>query len=356
MHIPSNSPLKEVPADYSPGEKYNRWFKIPSGLDKGKSMYYYDYTTNSNPQKTVLFVHGNPECSYTYRHIRDTIIASKEAVQIIAMDHIGFGISDQATFEMVDMHHAANLKLFLDFLDLTNILLVIHDWGGPIGIGALIDSPQRVAGIVLMNTTVFPMPKEGYTYSNFPFKILPWVLSPRLIPDGLWGGLAAYVVSNAHPQGFFTFLGNTLIRVGRHLFHSFDKKNPEYVWSQMLRSKMNARSSKRQVRQTGVWGYGYEYKDKKIGVVSNVSFYQYIQATISKKWGDEGTNIPVAGFFGMWDASGKKEVIQQWINALPRIQENLYQYENVGHFIEEYKGVEIGQTLIRFLSEKQEKA
>ena len=42
----------------------------------------------------------------------------------------------------------------------------------------------------------------------------------------------------------------------------------------------------------------------------------------------------------------------QWIKALPRIKEHLYQYENVGHFIEEYKGEEIGQLIIKFLAIK----
>ena len=313
MNIPSNTPLREVPNDYSPGEKCNFWFKIPNGRDGGKLMYYYDFSTHPNPEKIVLFVHGNPECSYTYRHIRDKIIRSSEPVRIIAMDHIGLGLSDQATYEMVDKHHANNLKLLIEFLDIKNIILVIHDWGGPIGIGALINSPERVANIVLMNTTVFPMPKEGFTYSNFPFKILPWAISPKLIPDNLWGGLAAYVVSNASPQGFFTFLGNTIVRLIKHLFHSFDKKNPEYVWSQMLRSKTNVRSSKRMVRQTAVWGNGYVYSDKQIGNISNILFYKNIQTTISQKWGAEGANIPIAGFFGMWDACGKQEVIKSML-------------------------------------------
>lgn len=341
----SNSPLKEIPKDYSPGAEYDCWFKIPAGPDKGKQMYYYDYNHKNKSQGVVLLVHGNPECSYTYRHIRDEIIKNQPTSRVIAMDHIGFGISDQATYEMVEIHHAQNLTYLIEELDLTNIQLVIHDWGGPIGIGSLIDMPERVSSIVVLNSTVFPMPKEGYTYTNFPFKTLPWAITPNIIPASLWGGVAGYVVSNANPQGFFTFTWNVIVRLMKHAFQTFEKESPEYVWSQMLRSTINAKSSKRQVRQTPVWGHGYEYQDKTVGLVSNKQFYQNIQDTIAQKWGAKGANIPIAGFFGMWDACGKKEVIDQWMVALPRIQEHLFTYEDIGHFIEEYKGAEIAKFL-----------
>lgn len=351
MHILSNTPLREVPKDYAPEKATHKWFDIPTGLDKGKRLYYYDYSNHPNPQKTVLFVHGNPECSYTYRHIRDEIIKVKKPVRIIANDHIGFGLSDQASYEMVEIHHAHNLKLLIEQLQLTNIILVIHDWGGPIGIGAFIDSPELLAGMVVLNSTVFPMPKSGYTYSNFPFRVLPWAITPTIIPTSLWGGVAAYVVSNGHPQGFFTFLWGAAKRMLWHARHSFDIQDPEYVWSQMLRSSMNAKSSKRQVRQTPVWGHGYTYHDPTIGKVSNKDFYRHIQHTLAEKWGKEGNPILIAGFFGMWDACGKQEVIQQWGEALPQINAHLYQFEEIGHFIEEYKGVEIGRLIGDFLED-----
>lgn len=283
MEVLSNSPLQKIPEDYTLGAPYNHWFIIPDGPDKGKKMFYYDFKTSKTSDKIVLFVHGNPECSYTYRHIRDEILTKEKNVRIIAMDHIGFGISDRATYEMIDIHHAFNLKLFIQALDLQNITLVIHDWGGPIGIGALIDTPEKVERLIVLNTTVFPMPSTGYEYTNFPFKILPWSYTPYFIPNSIWGGLAAYVVSNGHPQGFFTFVIG-VIRFWKHIRNSFDKEDPEYVWSQMLRDNLNSASSKRQVLQTPVWGHGYEYQDRKLGTVTNHQFYRNIQTTISTKW------------------------------------------------------------------------
>jgi len=113
----------------------------------------------------------------------------------------------------------------------------------------------------------------------------------------------------------------------------------------MLRDTMNVASSKRQVLQTSVWGHGYEYQDRIIGKVTNHEFYKNIQTSISEKW----KNIQVAGFFGLWDVCGKQEVIDQRRVALPQINNNLFQYEDIGHFIEEYKGKEIGLKIIEFL-------
>jgi pimeloyl-ACP methyl ester carboxylesterase len=121
--------------------------------------------------------------------------------RIVAMDHIGFGCSDQATYEMVDMHHARNLGEFVQALDLREITLVVHDWGGPIGIGALLLTPERVTNLVVLNATVFPIPRDGLTYENFPIPIVfPWSRTPKMVPDRLWGIHSAVAVT-AVPAG-----------------------------------------------------------------------------------------------------------------------------------------------------------
>ncbi len=51
------------------------------------------------PDETIVFVYGNPESSYTYRRIRDVLAVSSRPLRMIAMDQIGFGFSDQASFE-----------------------------------------------------------------------------------------------------------------------------------------------------------------------------------------------------------------------------------------------------------------
>lgn len=202
--ILTNTPLRSVPDDYLP-QGSARWYSIPEGPDAGKTMFYFDHG-DERAEATVVFVHGNPECSYTYRHVRQSLSAAGAGVRMIAMDHIGFGLSDQATFEMVDIHHASNLVQLVRHLDLRDVTLVVHDWGGPIGIGALIDEHERVRNLVVMNTTIFPMPGDGLTYENFPVAWLPWCRTPALAPDALWGGVAARVVSHGEPQSTARFM------------------------------------------------------------------------------------------------------------------------------------------------------
>lgn len=342
MEIPTNTPMRQPPADYCPAGS-ERWFKIPEGLDAGKTLFFLDHQTgDGEPDFTVLFVHGNPENCYTYRHVRDHLIASGRNLRIVAPDHIGFGLSDQADFEMVDMHHSANLIQLVRHLDLKNVVLVIHDWGGPIGVGAMIQDPQRVAGLAVMNTTVFPMPPDGYTYKNYPFPWFPWFLTAPLVPDALWGGVAAAVVGHASPQGFGSFLAMATKWMRRHATGKITADTPEYVWAQAFTTPSNIRSSKRNVRQTPRWGHGYRYTDARHGEQDNHAFYTEIQSRIGKEWGA----LPACGFFGQWDACGKDSVIAQWHEALPRMVQRTERYGDVGHFIEEYKGPEIGQGIL----------
>lgn len=349
MNVESNSPLQIVPEDYCPAGS-ELWFRIPDGYDAGKTLFYSDHVIGDQPpENTVLFVHGNPESSYTFRHIRDELIASQASLRLVAMDHIGFGVSDRATFEMVDMHHSANLLQLIRHLDLHNVTLVVHDWGGPIGIGACIQEPARVKHLVVLNTTVFPMPGDDITYTNYPISWCPWSKTPSLVPGALWGGVSAYVVSHTgQPQRTFRFLSNIVKYMLLHGLRQIPENTPEYVWSQMLRDPMNAKSSKRNVSQTPVWGHGYSYMDRVHGQQDNHVFYEMIQSSLPAAWGPQGQNIKVCGFFGQWDACGKGSVIRQWHKALPQMKAHTYAYPGVGHFIEEYKGPEIAEAILNF--------
>lgn len=342
LQIPTNTPLTRPPEDYCRAQDAC-WFQIPGGKDAGKVMFYYDITVGEEPpEATIVMVHGNPETSYTYRHIRDELIASGRPVRIIAMDHIGFGLSDQADFEMIDMHHAENLLQLVRFLDLTEVTLAIHYWGGPIGVGAFIEDPYRVRNLLVMNTSIFPMPKTGYTYTNYPHPVLTWALFPRLYPAFAWGGVAATAVTNGEPQGALSLIARAMRYTFAHVFNRLPKDSPEYVWAQSLRSTANALSSMRNVKQTPRWGYGYRYNDTSYGIQDNSEFYRLMQERVPEYWRD----CPAVGVFGQWDPCGKEEVIQQWHEALPCMKRHTLRYSDVGHFVEEYKGADIAREII----------
>ncbi len=344
--IETSTPLRHVPADYAPAGS-ERWFTLTEGPDAGRRIFYFDHTVGSgDPEQTVLFVHGNPECSYTYRHVWRALLDSGRPLRIIAMDHIGFGLSDQATFEMVDMHHAANLRQLVGHLDLRDVTLVVHDWGGPIGIGAFTDEPDRVAKLVVINTTVFPMPATGFTYKNFPFPWLAWCWTPFLIPGRLWGGVASYVVGHAEPQGTVRFLRGLTAHLVRYGRRRNPPGSPEAVFSEQFRSPANAIASKRHVRQTPRWGHGYRYEDPTHGPQDNHDFYARMQRMVPAKWGPAGRDIPAVGVFGAWDACGKEEVIAQWHAALPQMASRTLRFPDNGHFVEEHRGPEIAAAVL----------
>ena len=347
----SNSPLRAIPLDYFPDGAVESagWFTLPeqSTYDAGKRLFYYDYRTpGAEPEATIVLIHGNPENSYTFRDLRDALIASGRPMRIVAMDHIGFGLSDQADFEMVDMHHAENLLTLVRHLDLRDVTLAVHDWGGPIGIGAFSEEPDRVRNLVVMNTSIFPMPGEGLTYTNHPSEENPWSSTPDRISDDLWGGLAAAIILRSADEG-----GNLTLATLAHYFVQFQNSrfaeaSPEYVFSEQFRSIANARSSKRNVRQTPVWGHGYIYVDSIHGLQDNNAFYDRMQEVVPREWGVAGRNLDASGHFGQPDPVGKAEVLAQWHEALPRMVERTFTYPDVGHFVEEVKGPEIAQSIL----------
>jgi len=98
----------------------------------------------------ILFVHGTPTWSYEWRHL---IRAFSKTHRCIAADHLGFGLSERpAGFAYTPEAHAAVLAEFVDRLDLEPLILVVHDYGGPIGLPICLDRPGRVSRIVLINT------------------------------------------------------------------------------------------------------------------------------------------------------------------------------------------------------------
>lgn len=346
--IKSNSPLKSIPKDYFP-KNDGYWFQVPRGFDKGKIMFYRDSNVNTNnPDNTILFVHGNPECSYTYRNIIHLMTQQTEiGCRIVSMDHIGFGLSDHAMYQMVSMDHARNLLELIRELNLTNITLVIHDWGGPIGIGALLNEPERVSNLVVLNSTVFPIPKQGLTFKNYPIPWLGWCQTPYIIPDIFWGDFAAYAIFTT-PNNSISLLSNMVKNIALMEFDIYQNyhRSAQVVFKQQFQSKMNVKSSKRLVLQTKNWGYGNQYKDPSIGKRNTSEFYKMIQNTLTDKWGQK---IGAKALIGRWDPLGQNRVLTQWVRNLPQLKGNITIFEDTGHFIEEIKYKQIANAILALL-------
>ncbi len=104
----------------------------------------------------VLMVHGNPTWSFYWRRL---VLALSPRQRAIAVDHLGCGLSDKPLdypYRLED--HVANLAGLVQELDLQNITLVVHDWGGPIGLSAALQLQERIGRLVILNTGAFPPP------------------------------------------------------------------------------------------------------------------------------------------------------------------------------------------------------
>ncbi len=101
----------------------------------------------------LLMVHGNPTWSFYWR---DLIRALSPRYRIIAVDHIGCGLSDKPrNYPYRLAQHVDNLVQLIERLDLKDVTLLAHDWGGAIGLGAALAQQQRFVRFVLFNTAAF---------------------------------------------------------------------------------------------------------------------------------------------------------------------------------------------------------
>lgn len=106
--------------------------------------------------QTILCVHGNPTWSFTFRRVLQECQGS---ARVVAVDHIGCGLSDKPQKYAYSLErHVGNLARLIDRLDLRRITLLVHDWGGAIGLGAALKEPTRVERFVILNTAAFPPP------------------------------------------------------------------------------------------------------------------------------------------------------------------------------------------------------
>jgi len=102
----------------------------------------------------IVLVHGDPTWGYLYRNF---IHALARHQRCIVPDHMGMGKSGipQEQYPYRLQHHIANFENLLLHLDLHDVTLVLHDWGGPVGLGFATRHPERVKRLVLMNTWAF---------------------------------------------------------------------------------------------------------------------------------------------------------------------------------------------------------
>lgn len=98
----------------------------------------------------LLFVHGTPSWSFDFRNV---IKQLRGSYRCVAIDHIGFGLSDKPEhYDYSTINHSRTLEQFIRLQNLESITLVLHDFGGPIGLNYAINHAGNVRGLVVLNS------------------------------------------------------------------------------------------------------------------------------------------------------------------------------------------------------------
>lgn len=162
--------------DFTPSRELypfeSRWFDSPAGR-----VHYVD----EGAGQPILMCHGNPTWSFQYRNV---IRALRERFRCIAVDYLGFGLSDRpAGFGYTPAEHATVVGELVRELDLSELIVMGHDWGGPIGTSVASSHPERVHGLVLGNTWFWPTDRRGRIFSAF---MSSWPLQQLILKRNLF--------------------------------------------------------------------------------------------------------------------------------------------------------------------------
>ncbi|HEU4563243.1 MAG TPA: alpha/beta fold hydrolase [Gemmatimonadaceae bacterium] len=289
-HIPSPSPGW---LDRSLYPFASHWFDSADGR-----MHYVDEGAGT----PVVFVHGTPTWSFLWRHL---IARLAPRHRVIAVDHLGFGLSEKppaAPYEPAD--HARRLVALLDSLDLSGATLVVHDFGGPIGLAAALGRSDRFARIALFNSWLWPLGDDPaiargarlagsrlgrllYRHLNFPVKVLmPKVMGNRsaLTPE-VHRHYAAPLATPDERMGAWAF-ARSLLGAGSWF---------EELWAQRARLRLK----------------------------------------------------PVLLLWGMKDPTFGPDYLARWRRELPEAE--VHTFPSSGHFVPEEAPAEAGAILERFV-------
>jgi haloalkane dehalogenase len=164
----------------------------PHYLDiNGHLLHYLDEGAGS----PVLMVHGNPTWSFYFRHLVNRL--SKE-FRTLVPDHIGCGFSDKPDPKTYDYTLASRVSDLDAFVAHTvpqgKLDLIVHDWGGMIGLAWALDHPDRINRVVITNTSGFFLPEtKRFPWMLWLVKYLNWFSVPAVLGLNLFAKGALYL-------------------------------------------------------------------------------------------------------------------------------------------------------------------
>jgi haloalkane dehalogenase len=265
-------------------------------LEMGR-MHYVD----EGQGEPIVMVHGNPTWSFLYRHV---IKEFSSGYRCIAMDHLGFGLSDKPTeWSYLPEEHSHNLAALLDSLGLNDITLVVQDWGGPIGLSYALDHPDKIKRLIILNTWMWPVNKDWYYFAFSKFT---------------GGFLGRFLIKR------FNFFA----RVIMPLAYGNSKKLTNEVHQHYLQPLQNAEERK------GCWVLPREITGST----------EWLDHLWSRR--EALADKPKLIVWGMKDIAFREKELNEWLDAYP--DSNVVRLENVGHYVQEEGKVELSQAMRLF--------
>ncbi|MCF2858406.1 haloalkane dehalogenase [Pseudoalteromonas sp. SMS1] len=180
--------------------------------------------------KTVVFVHGNPTSSYSWRNVMPYIADTHRA---IAVDLIGMGDSGKPDIAYTFKEHYQYFNRFINKLDIDELILVGHDWGAAIAWLYAKRNPDKVAGLAFMEGVLPPQfPAESYEslgpVADFFRTLRDPVLGPMLvIEQNMW-------IEQALPASVNRTLGEQAMAAYRAPYLVPESRKPLLAWPNQL--------------------------------------------------------------------------------------------------------------------------
>lgn len=214
-------------------EEIQSEYPFKSNFIKVKS-YNYHYIDEGEGEETLLMVHGNTSWSFMYRNL---ITEFSKKYRVIAPDHLGCGLSDKPQdFPYRLETHIDNLESLLFELKLEKVTLVLHGWGGAIGMGLAGRHPEKIARLVILNSSAFSMSWLPLRLSIFR---IPW-LNDKLVRDcNLFLGMSLNISNQRNmpaivKKGFKYPYQNYADRIGILRFVQDVPIDPEHISFEVL--------------------------------------------------------------------------------------------------------------------------
>ncbi len=254
--------------------------------------------------ETLLMLHGTPMWSFLYRHL---ISGLREDYRVVVPDHLGFGLSDKPPgYSYRPEAQARNIAAFIEGLDLQDITLVVHDFGGPIGLSYALDNPARIRRLVIFNTWLWPL------QADFQKVVVGRLLGS---PLGRWLFLR------------FNFEVNVITPAAFGDRSTFTRAIHDH-YRAPLRDP---------IARQAVWVYARE-------LLGSRDWYRGLWARRERLQG-----IPTLILWGMKDPVFGPGYLARWREALPEAQ--TVTYPTTGHYVQEEQGAALLPTITQFLHE-----